>query len=120
MPSFQITGPQGQELEFYTESAPEEAAAAADAGDESGDMIAMNTPAQTALSGYGGGKYYTPQYTTENFYTPWGKESLDIGLSYLKSAAGVLGIVLLLVFAIPYVVQAVSSIIHRVQEVLQI
>lgn len=117
MPSFQITSPQGQELEFYTESAPENSAA--DAGDESGDMIAMNTPAETALSGYSGGKYYTPQYTTENFYTPWGKESFDIGLSYLKSAAGVLGIVLLLVFAIPYVVQAVSSIIHRVQEVLQ-
>lgn len=119
MPSFQITGPQGQEIELYTESAPEEAAADANAGDESGDMIAMNTPAETALSGYSGGKYYTPQYTTENFYTPWGKESFDIGLSYLKSAAGVLGIVLLLVFAIPYVVQAVSSIIHRVQEVLQ-
>ena len=119
MPSFQITGPQGQEIELYTQSAPEEAAADANAGDENSDMIVMNTPAETALSGYSGGKYYTPQYTTETFYTPWGKESLDIGLSYLKNAAGVLGIVLLLVFAVPYVVHAFSSIIHRVQEVLQ-
>lgn len=119
MPSFQITGPQGQEIELYTESAPEEAAADANAGDGNSDMIAMNTPAETALSGYSGGKYYTPRNTTENFYTPWGKSPFEIGTSYLKNTIGGIGIVLLLVFVAPYAVHTVMSIVRHVQEVLQ-
>ena len=119
MPSFQITGPQGQEIELYTQSAPEEAAADANAGDENSDMIVMNTPAETALSGYSGGKYYTPRNTTENFYTPWGKSPFEIGTSYLKNTIGGIEIVLLLVFVAPYAVHTVMSIVRHVQEVLQ-
>ena len=80
---------------------------------DSSESTAFATPVPST---YKGGAYYTPQNMDEDFYTPWGKSAFDSGLSYMRFLFGAVGLVALLIFAMPYVIDLIKTVWSELQD----
>lgn len=68
--------------------------------------------AYAAPTTYAGSAYYTPAHGG-SFYAPWGTDSLDAGLNYFTLAVGAVSIVAVLVFAVPYAWDVLTTVIDE-------
>ena len=84
---------------------------------DSGDgWIAAVATGPVGPTPYAGNAYYTPIYGSEDFYTPWGRDSLDSGLAFLKTSAGAIAIIAFLIFVMPFAVSVVGTLIEEIRK----
>lgn len=79
----------------------------------------LTPQADAATPRFTGNKYYTPTYGTEGFYTPWGVSPLDIGQEYFKTGIGAIGLIGVLLFAIPFGIGFLRQLVAKFQDSLK-
>lgn len=82
-------------------------------------MFYLSESMQNAQPKAYSGKYYTPLYGDENFYTPWGKSSLDTSFSYLKLSIWAIVAVSALIFVMPYAIRALMTLLREIKKVIR-
>ncbi len=82
-------------------------------------MFYLSEAAQNTQPKAYSGKYYTPLYGDENFYTPWGKSSLDTSFSYLKLSVWAIVAVSALIFVMPYAIRALMTLLREIKKVIR-